>query len=83
MLSSLQLARLVQLYLAEPGASVDEKAAVVGVRRNVLLRAARGTIPRTARARLLAHFAAAPARRAPGPSAAPAAGHRKRKRGFT
>jgi len=96
MLSSLQLARLVQLYLAEPGASVDEKAAVVGVRRNVLLRAARGTISPTARARLLAHFAAAPARR-PGRFFAGAGArrvkdarvpaiqraHRQRKRGFT
>ncbi len=82
MLSSLQLARLVQLYLAEPGTSVDEKAAAVGVRRNVLLRAARGTISPTARARLLAHFAAAPTRPG-GRSAAPAAEHRKRKRGFT
>ena len=80
MLSSLQLARLVQLYLAEPGASVDEKATRVGVRRNVLLRAARGTISRTARARLLAHLAARPAQPARGRGVGPL---RKRKRGFT
>lgn len=83
MLSNLQLARLVQIYLGEPGASVDEKSARVGVRRNVLLRAARGAISPTARARLLAHFAAAPARPVPGGSAPAAAAHRKRKRGFT
>ncbi len=79
MLSSLQLARLVRMYLAEPG-SVDEKATRVGIRRNVLLRAARGTIPRTARARLLAHFAAEPGAPATSRAAAP---HRPRKRGFT
>lgn len=82
MLSSLQLARLVQIYLGQPGASVDEKAARVRVRRNVLLRAARGTISRTARARLLAHFAATSAQRARDRAAAPAGRHRKRKRGF-
>jgi hypothetical protein len=79
MLSSLQLARLVRMYLAEPG-SVDEKATRVGVRRNVLLRAARGTIPRTARARLLAHFTTEPGAPAASRAAAP---HRPRKRGFT
>jgi hypothetical protein len=68
-LSSLQLARLVQIYLAEPGASLDEKAALVGIGRNALLRATHGTISRTVRLRLLAHFAPvrpqlAPARQA-------------------
>jgi hypothetical protein len=81
----MQLARLVQAFLAEAGASVDEKAALVGVRRNELLRAARGTISRTARQRLLAYFTAAPD---PGPrtrraASAPAGPHRSRKRGFT
>ena len=57
MISSVQLARLVQGFLAEPGVSIDQKAAVVGVRRNELLRAARGTISRSARRRLLAYFA--------------------------
>jgi hypothetical protein len=85
MLSSVQLARLVQGFLAEPGASIDQKAAAVGVRRNGLMRAARGTISRTARQRLLAYFARVPdpkvtARAAIGPVAAP---HRPRKRGFT
>jgi len=47
--SSLQLARLVQAYVAEPGGSIEEKAARVGLRRNELLRAARGTISRTVR----------------------------------
>ena len=80
MLSSLQLARLVQVYLSQPGTSVDEKAARVGIPRNALLRAARGTISRSARARLLAHFATAPGR----PRTASAeARHRSRKRGFT
>jgi hypothetical protein len=83
MLSSLQLARLVQDYLAAPGASVDEKAALVGVRRNVLLRAARGTISRTARARLLAHFATTRAQPARARAATPRPGPRKQKRGFT
>jgi hypothetical protein len=46
-LSSIQLARLVQAYLAAPGASIVQKAARIGVRRNELLRAARGTISRT------------------------------------
>ena len=55
--SSIQLARLVQAYVAEPGASLEEKAARVGMRRNELLRAVRGTISRTTRRRLLAFFA--------------------------
>ncbi len=83
-LSSIQLARLVQAYVAEPGASLEEKAARVGVRRNELLRAARGTISRTIRLRLLAFFAGAGARRvkdARGPASRRA--HRQRKRGFT
>jgi hypothetical protein len=42
-LSSIQLARLVQAYLAAPGASIVQKAARIGE----LLRAARGTISRT------------------------------------
>ena len=58
-LSSLQLARLVQAYVAEPGGSLEEKASRAGVRRSVLLRAGRGTISRTTRLRLLAFFAAA------------------------
>lgn len=82
--SSLQLARLVQAYVAEPGGSIEEKAARVGLRRNELLRAARGTISRTVRRRLLAFFAAAGAPRRPGGSA-PAGPRlrRRRKRGFT
>ena len=72
--SSIQLARLVQAYVAEPGASLEEKATRVGVRRNELLRAARGTIARTTRLRLLAFFAHV--------RVSPRA-HRKRKRGFT
>jgi hypothetical protein len=56
--SSIQLARLVQAYVAEPGGSLEEKATRIGVRRNELLRAARGTISRTTRLRLLASFAA-------------------------
>ena len=56
-LSSIQLARLVQAYVAGPGASLEEKAARVGVRRNELLRAGRGAISRTIRLRLLAFFA--------------------------
>ena len=82
-LSSLQLARLVQGYVAEAG-SLEEKATRVGVRRNELLRAARGTISRTTRLRLLAFFAGSGARRVS--AAAVAAGHRtrrQRKRGFT
>lgn len=82
-LSSLQLARLVQLYLAEPGASLDEKAARVGIRRNTLLRAARGAISRTARTRLLAHFTARAAVPARGRSTATKDRRRSRKRGFT
>ena len=82
--SSIQLARLVQAYVAEPGGSLEEKATRVGVRRNELLRAARGTISRTIRLRLLAFFAAAGARRGRGPSApAGQRAHRQRKRGFT
>jgi hypothetical protein len=65
MLSSLQLARLVQMYLAEPGVSIEQKAAAIGVRRNELLRAARGTISRTVRLRLLAYLKTAPAPRTP------------------
>lgn len=83
-LSSIQLARQVQAYVAEPGGSLEEKATRVGVRRNELLRAARGTISRTIRLRLLTFFAAAGARRGRGPitpSGQPA--HRQRKRGFT
>jgi hypothetical protein len=83
-LSSIQLARLVQAYVAGPGASLEEKAARVGVRRNELLRAGRGTISRTTRLRLLAFFAGAGARwvkdaRVPASQRA----HRQRKRGFT
>jgi hypothetical protein len=79
-LSSIQLARLVQAYVAEPGGSLEEKATRVGVRRNELLRAARGTISRTIRLRLLTFFAAA----GRGPSApADQRAHRQRKRGFT
>jgi len=58
-LSSLQLARQVQAYVAEPGGSIEEKATRVGLRRNELLRAARGTISRTVRLRLVAFFATA------------------------
>ena len=82
--SSIQLAHLVQAYVAEPGGSLEEKATGVGVRRNELLRAARGTIPRTTRLRLLAFFAVAGARRVKG--ARVSAGRRapgQRKRGFT
>jgi hypothetical protein len=82
--SSIQLAHLVQAYVAEPGGSLEEKAARVGVRRNELLRAARGTIPRTIRLRLLAFFAVAGARRVKGARVStgrPAPGQRKR--GFT
>ena len=83
-LSSIQLARQVQAYVAEPGGSLEEKATRVGVRRNELLRAARGTIARTIRLRLLTFFAAAGARRGRGPSApAGKQAHRQRKRGFT
>ena len=84
MLSSVQLARLVQGFLAEPGVSIDQKAAAVGVRRNELMRAARGTISRTARQRLLAYFArvADPTVRARG-ATAPAVPHQLRNRGFT
>ncbi len=83
-LSSIQLARLVQIYVAHPGASLDEKAARVGVRRNALLRAARGTISRTTRLRLLAFFAGAAARRVKD-ARVPAGrrAHRQRKRGST
>jgi len=82
--SSIQLAHLVQAYMAEPGGSLEEKATRVGVRRNELLRAARGTIPRTIRLRLLAFFAVAGARRvkgARGSTGRTAPGQRKR--GFT
>ena len=82
--SSIQLAHLVQAYMAEPGGSLEEKATRVGVRRNELLRAARGTIPRTIRLRLLAFFAVAGDRRMKG--ARGSAGRRapgRRKRGFT
>ena len=83
-LSSTQLARLVQAYVAEPGGSLEEKATRIGVRRNELLRAAQGTIPRTTRLRLLAFFAAAGTRRSHGPSALTGQrAHRQRKRGFT
>jgi hypothetical protein len=61
--SSIQLSRLVQAYVAEPGASLEQKASRVGVRRNELLRAAHGTISRTTRLRLLALFAGPGARR--------------------
>jgi len=81
--SSLQLARLVRIYLAEPGVSLDEKAALAGVRRNVLLRAARGTISRITRARLLTHFGAKATGPARARAAGPAAPHRLRRRGFT
>jgi len=80
--SSIQLAHLVQAYIAEPGGSLEEKATRVGVRRNELLRAARGSIPRTTRLRLLAFFAAAGARRVK--ASRVSAGRRaQRKRGFT
>ena len=83
-LSSIQLARQVQAYVAEPGGSLEEKATRVGVRRNELLRAARGTISRTIRLRLLTFFAAPGARRGRGPSAAAGKqAHGQRKRGFT
>ena len=62
-LSSVQLARLVQVYVAQPGASLEEKATRVRVRRNELLRAARGTISRATRLRLLAFFVGAGAPR--------------------
>jgi hypothetical protein len=81
--SSLQLARVVQTYLAEPGTSIDQTAAAIGVRRNALLRAARGTISRTVRLRLLAHLQTAPARRKPSGGTGVAEPHRQRKRGFT
>ena len=82
--SSLQLARLVQACVAEPGGSIEEKAARVGLRRNELLRAARGTLSRTVRRRLLAFFAAAGAPRRPGGSTpAGPRPRRRRKRGFT
>jgi hypothetical protein len=74
--SSIQLAHLVQAYMAEPGGSLEEKATRVGVRRNELLRAARGTIPRTIRLRLLAFFAVAGARRVRGLASPRAAGRR-------
>jgi len=83
MLSSVQIARLVQIYLAEPGASIDRKAARVGVHRNELLRAARGTISRTTRLRLLAFFVATPTSRAVLRPATTAGPHRQRKQGFT
>ena len=83
-LSSIQLARLVQAYVAEPGLSLEDKAIRVGVRRNELLRAARGTISRTTRLRLLVFFAAAGTHRGRGPSAPVGErAHRQRKRGFT
>lgn len=83
-LSSVQLAHLVRAYLAEPGASLEEKAARIGMRKNELLRAARGTISRMARMRLLAFFAGAGARRV-SKARGPAGRHadRQRKRGFT
>jgi len=83
-LSSIQLARLVQAYVAEPGLSLEDKAIRVGVRRNELLRAARGTISRTTRLRLLVFFAAAGTLRGRGPSAPVGErAHRQRKRGLT
>ena len=82
-LSSIQLARLVQAYVAEPGPSLEEKAARVGVRRNELLRAARGTISRTTRLRLLAFFAGAGARRVADARVPADRARRQRKRGFT
>ena len=83
-LSSIQLARMVQVYVAEPGASLEEKATRVGVRRNELLRAARGTIARTTRLRLLAFFAGAAAHRVKDVRVpAGRRAHRQRKRGFT
>jgi len=71
-----------QIHLAEPGASVHRKVAIVGVRRNELLRAARGIISWTTRLRLLAYFAGAPTRR---PAYRPAAAepHHQRNRAFT
>lgn len=82
--SSVQLAHLVRAYLAEPGASLEEKAARVGMRKNELLRAARGAISRMVRMRLLAFFARAGARRL-SEARGPAGRHadRQRKRGFT
>ena len=83
-LSSIQLARLVQAYVTEPGASLEEKVAHVGMRWNELLRAARGTISRTTRRRLLAFFAGGGARRAAEVRVPTGQrGHRQRKRGFT
>jgi len=83
-LSSIQLARLVQVYVAQPGASLEEKAASVGVRRNALPRAARGSISRTTRLRLLAFFAGAAAPRVKDVRVpAGRRAHRQRKRGFT
>jgi hypothetical protein len=76
-LSSLQLARLVQTYVTGPGGSVEDKALRVGLRRNELLRAARGTIPRTVRRRLLAFFTA---REATGPPRVRASGARPLRR---
>jgi len=82
--SSIQLARLVQAYVAEPGGSLEEKATRIGVRRNELLRAARGTISRTTRLRLLAFFAGAGARRLKEPRVPPGLrAQGARKRGFT
>jgi hypothetical protein len=63
------------------GTSIEQKAARIGVRRNELLRAARGSISRTVRLRLLAFFAAAPGARAP--AAPAAAARRSRKLGFS
>ena len=82
--ASIQLAHLVQAYMAEPGGSLEEKATRVGVRRNELLRAARGTIPRTIRLRLLAFFAVAGARRVKGARVSTGrTAPGQRKRGFT
>lgn len=82
-LSSMKLARLVQAYLAASGVSIEQKAVRIGVRRNELLRAARGAISRTVRVRLLAFFAPAPAGWAPADPAATSRPHGPQKRGFT
>src|SRR5262245_30073649 len=81
MLSNLQLARLVRAFLAEPGGTIQEKAALIGLGRNALMRASRGIVSIRARARLLAYFApsALPGR---GPAAAPT-GRRPAKRRLT
>ena len=60
---SVQLARLVQAFLAAPGGSMEEKAAAIAVRRTSSCERARDD-SRTTRQRLLASFAGVGARRA-------------------